>query len=287
MINDKVKKILSIPPEQLGEGTNMKVDLVDTVEDTYFDFTRVFINEIKKNNIIGERTVFIIPVGPIEPYPKIVRVINEEKICCKNVVIINQDEWCTDNGKKFIPYSSPLSFRRFMDETFYSKIDPELNVKKENRIFPDLKNPDAIAKIIDQLGGVDICFASLGIPGHVAFNDPPEPGENISAEEYKNLGTRVVNISRETIVQNSLKFGGSIDFIPTKALTIGIKEILTSRMIHMSFMRDWHAAIVRKFIHGPVTSNFPASLLQEHTNVNVVISKNAAKLPLGELPYLR
>jgi glucosamine-6-phosphate deaminase len=281
-----MEKILSILPEELGKNTNMKVDIVDTVEDTYFDFTRVFINKIKENNREGKNTVFIVPVGPVEPYPKIVRVINEERINCNNVVIINQDEWCTDDGKELIPYSSKLSFRRFMDLNFYSKIDTKLNIKKENRIFPSLQNLNLISEKITEFGGVDICFGSLGLPGHIAFNDPPEPGENISVEEYKNLGTRVVTVTHETIAENSLKYGGCLDVIPKKALTIGIKEILTSRMIHMSFMRDWQPAIVRKFIHGPITTEFPASMLQEHNNIHVVISRNAARLPLGEIPYL-
>lgn len=275
---NNIKNFLFIPPEDLGKGTNIKVEIVDTIEDTYHDFARVLLNEIK-NNKAKKRTVVVLPVGPTEVYPKIVRIINLEKINCNNLVVINMDEYCNYDDNDYISYSSNLSFRRFMDENFYSKINPELNIKKENRIFPDPKDPNAIVKKIEQLGGIDICLGSLGFTGHIAFNDPPESEENISLEEFRNLTTRVVNLTRETIVQNSLKVGGNIDIIPKKAITLGMKEILSAKKIYIYLMRDWHAAILRKFMHGPVTPKVPGSLLQEHSCVNVVASLNAAKIP--------
>lgn len=286
MTGKNTMSFLYITPEDLGKGTNIKVEIVDTIEDTYHDFARVFTDEIKRNNKAKKRTVAILPVGPTEPYPKIVRLINLEKINCENVVIINMDEFCTNDGKDYIPYESGLSFRKFMDEEFYSKIDPELNVKKENRIFPDPKNPEATAKKIEQVGDIDICLGSQGLTGHMAFNDPPAPGEDISKEEFKSLSVRVINLACESIVQNALKYGGSMDIVPKKAVTIGMKEILSAKKLYMYFMRDWHPAIVRKAIHGPVTPKFPGSFIQEHPDVKAIISKNAAKLPIDKIPYL-
>lgn len=275
---NNIKNFLFIPPRELGKGTNIKVEIVDTIEDTYHDFARVLLNEVK-NNKAKKKTVIVLPVGPTEVYPKIVRMINLEKINCNNLIVINMDEYCNYAGNDYIPYSHDLSFRRFMDENFYSKINPELNIKRENRIFPDPKDLEAMVKKIEQLGGIDICIGSLGFTGHIAFNEPPESEENISVEEFKNLTTRVVDLTRETIVQSALKVGGNIDIIPKKAVTLGMKEILSAKKIFIYLMRDWQAAILRKSIHGPITPKVPGSLLQKHPCVNVVASFNAAKIP--------
>lgn len=270
----------SILPEEIQKNTNMNITLLETPEEIFFDFARVFINEIKKNNSMDKKTVAILPVGPTEPYNTIVRIINDEKINCKNVIILNMDEYCTNDSKDYIPSSNKISFRRFMNNRFYSLINPELNIKEENRIFPDPKYPENIGKKIDELGGVDICLGSIGYTGHIAFNDPPESGDNINPEEFKNLPTRVVSLTRETIVQNSLNYRGNFDIIPKKAITIGMKEILSAKKIYMYFMRDWQSAILRKTIFGPVTAKVPASFLQEHQNVKIIFSRNVAIIPL-------
>jgi len=280
MNKDELMKILAIPPEDLGKGTKIKVSLLGSPEEGFSDFARVFLNEIIENNSKNKHTVAILPVGPTEPYPIMVRLINSENINCNNVIIINMDEYISEDGKDYIPISNKLSFRRFMNENFYSKINPDLNVREENRIFPDPKNTGFINKRIKELGGVDICIGGLGFTGHIAFNDPPESDENISLEEYKNMSTRVINLTRETIVQNSLPFGGNVDIIPKKAITLGMKEILSSKKIYMYFTRDWQCAILRKTLHGEISAKVPGSLLQTHPNVHVFISKNACMVPL-------
>ena len=209
---------LFIPAEDLGKGTNMEFDLVETPEDTYNDYARVFLNEVRENNKANKKTVAVLPVGPTEVYSRIARIVNKEKISLRNLIVFNMDEYCNEAGDDFIDYESIFSFRKFMDENFYSKINPELAVKTENRNFPDPKNPGATTKKIDDFDGADIMLGSLGYTGHIAFNDPPEPGEDISIEEFKNLPTRVVDLCRETIVQNSLKIGGNADIIPRKAI---------------------------------------------------------------------
>jgi len=276
----KENNFLFIPPEDLGKGTNMEFYSVETPEDTYNDYARVFLNEIKENNEKNKQTVAILPVGPTEVYLRIVRIVNNEKISLNNLIVFNMDEYCNDNGDDFINYESNFSFRRFMDENFYSKLKPELAVKKENRRFPDPKNLSLTTKYIEDLGGADICLGSLGFTGHIAFNDPPEPGEEISIEEFINLPTRVVDLCRETIVQNSLKIGGNADIIPKKAVTIGMREIMLTKKIYMYFMRDWQAAILRKFMHGPITPEVPASILQKHPFVKVIASENVIAIPI-------
>ena len=132
--------------------------------------------------------------------------------------------------------------------------------------------------------GCDVCFGGIGITGHVAFNDPPEPGEAMSLEAFKELPTRVVRLSRETRLINSITTSrGNIDRIPEFAVTVGMREILESRKVRIYMNRTWQAAIVRKILHGPVTPSVPASLLQEHPDVRFTIAAYVAELPEPQL----
>lgn len=283
MLKKTLSDVYSIPSSELINHTKLNLSIVDTPEETFFDFALAFLKEVVKNNKAKKKTVAIMPCGPTEPYSIMTRLINEERIDCTNVVMINMDEYCTEDGKHLIDTSSGLSFKKFMYENFYDKIDPSLNVKEENRIFPDPQSPEDIPKLIDALGGVDLCLCSLGYTGHLAFNDPPEADDVISDEEFKNLPTRVITLARESLVQNSLKYGGNKDIIPTKAITVGMKELLEARKIVVYFMRDWQAAIFRKALFGPITAQVPGSFLQEHTNVKVVVSKNVTKCPIADI----
>ncbi len=81
-----------------------------------------------------------------------------------------------------------MSFRGFMDRAVYHKLKPELVMPEEQRIFPNPDQLSYIPKLIEQLGGVDICFGGIGINGHVAFN---EASDELGAEEFLAQRTRV------------------------------------------------------------------------------------------------
>lgn len=72
---------------------------------------------------------------------------------------------------------------------------------------------------------------------------------------------------------------GVWDVVPRRAVTVGMREILASRHIHVTLLRSWHAGLWRQALLGPVTGGFPASFLQEHPNVQVTATRLAAALP--------
>jgi glucosamine-6-phosphate deaminase len=166
-----------------------------------------------------------------------------------------------------------------MARRFYDLLDSELRPLPENRIFPDPANLDALPRRIESVGGIDVCFGGIGINGHIAFNEPPEPSERISANEFRCLPTRVLPLSRETLTINSVTVGGDIWTIPPMAVTIGMREILASREIRIYCNRPWQSGIVRRILHGPVTPAVPASFLQEHPNVTFTIADFVADSP--------
>jgi glucosamine-6-phosphate deaminase len=231
-----------------------------------------------------EKVVFIIPVGPVGQYDIWAERCNSEGIGLHDLVLINMDEYLTADGDDFIPLSDPLSFRKHMQEHFFAKIAPELAPPPEQVLFPDPKDPESVPRAIKRYGGCDVCFGGIGITGHVAFNDPPEPDETISLEAFKELPTRVIRLSRESRLINSITTSrGNIDRIPELAVTVGMKEILESHKVRIYMNRTWQSAIVRKILHGPVTPAVPASLLQGHPDVRFTIAEYVAELPEPQL----
>lgn len=231
--------------------------------------------EIKLHNEKGEKTVFICPVGPVGQYPFFVEMVNKERISLKNVWFINMDEYL-DDEKKWVPENHPLSFRGFMNREVYGKIDEELLMPEEQRIFPDPENLSYIPELIEKLGGVDICFGGIGINGHVAFN---EADPSMSPEEFLDQKTRVLEITKETRTANAIgDFGGALEDMPHYCVTIGIYEIAHARKVRLGCFRNWHRAVVRRVAYGEATTDFPVSLLTNHPDINLKITEFVAAL---------
>ena len=271
--------IMTIPPERLGQGSSIKIEILQTPEDIANDFARVMSNTIRANNSQGRRTTFIVPVGPTGQYSRLARLCNIDRISCRDLVVFNMDEYCLADGS-WIAADHPMSFRGFMEREFYSLLDSDLRVPDKNKHYPDPSNLSAFGRDIAEAGGIDICFGGIGINGHIAFNEPPET--TMDAETFRNLGTRVLDVSRETRVVNGIYCaGGSLESIPPKCITVGMKEILASRQLHFYLDWAWQAAVVRRTVHGPVTSAFPGSFLQTHPDCTLTITSAVAALPMA------
>ncbi|MCD2502029.1 glucosamine-6-phosphate isomerase [Clostridium sp. NSJ-145] len=265
--------------EELVNNDVIDVKVLGDAGEVFYEMALDMIEEINKNNEEGKRTVFICPVGPTGQYPIFVRLVNKHKISLKNVWFINMDEYMIDENTP-ISKGHELSFRGFMEKSVYSKIDLDLVMSENQRIFPEVGNEQKVMETIEKLGGVDICFGGIGINGHIAFNEPPEQHEVCTAEDFKNRTTRVLNISRETITINAVgSLGGAIKAMPKMCITIGMKEILSARKIKLYCFRDWHGAIVREGIFGERTVACPLSLLRDHNDVEITLTSNAAKMP--------
>jgi len=278
-------KPLEIAKTDLGKGSSIALEVLADDEAIIARFADDLLMEYRAAREAGRnKVVFIVPVGPVGQFDLVAKRCNREKINLEDLVVINMDEYLTPDGRDFIPLPDPLSFRRHMKDHFYDLLDPQLAPPPSQRLFPDPKNTGAIPSAIEQYGGCDCCFGGVGITGHVAFNDPPEPGENVSLDEFRALPTRVVPLSRETRLINSVTAArGNVERIPEYAVTVGMKEILESHKVRVYMNRHWQSAIVRKILHGPVTAAVPASLLQGHRDVRFVIADYVGELPEPEL----
>lgn len=261
--------------EQLLSSPRIPLEVYPDKPQVFQVIAREMADEIKAGNQAGKSTVFICPVGPVGQYPYFVDIVNSENISLKNCWFINMDEYLGED-MQWIPMDHPLSFRGFMERTVYSKIKPELNLPEERRIFPDPKDLGRIPALIEELGGVDVCFGGIGINGHLAFNEA-EP--NLSIEEFKALKTRVLPISRETRAANAIgDFGGALEDMPTHCVTIGFNEIFSARKIRLGIFRDWHRAVARRAAYGETTADFPVSILAEHPDALIRMTEFVAEL---------
>jgi glucosamine-6-phosphate deaminase len=136
-----------------------------------------------------------------------------------------------------------------------------------------------VPRLIERRGGVDACFGGIGINGHFAFNEPPEPGETMSVEQFAALPTRVLSLTRETRTINSVTVGGEISVIPHRAVTVGMKECLGARRLRLYCNRVWQSAVARRALHGPITAACPASLMRLHPDAVLTVADYVAQPP--------
>lgn len=260
----------------LGRDAKIPIVKLNDSGEVFYELALEMLNAIQANNAAGKPTVFICPVGPVGQYPIFVRLVNRERISLKNCWFFNMDEYLNDDGS-YIDADSPLSFRGFMARNVYRKIAPELLMPEEQRLFPDPRDPGKVDGLIGELGGVDITFGGIGINGHLAFN---EAREDLTAEQFAGLGTRVVELTPETRTANAIgDRGGAVDAMPRLAVTIGIRQILSARKVRLGVFREWHRAVIRQAAYGPVTAHFPASLLQDHPDAVIYANAVASGQP--------
>jgi len=264
---------LSIPPQELGSGTPVRVEIVGDIGDVARHFAQALFDEITGKADL----TMVLPVGPVDQFPLLAQMVNQARLDCREIAIINMDEYLS--GDEWVSIDHPLSFRGYMNRKFYDLLDPDLAPRAENRIFPDPLEPSAVQRIIDARGGLDVCYGGIGINGHVAFNEPPEPGEPIDTDEFAARPTRVLQLTRETITINSNTVGGEISIIPRRAVTVGMKEILSAGRLRFYCNRPWQSAVIRRVLHGPVTAACPASLLRTHPDASVTIARYVAQVP--------
>ena len=148
---------------------------------------------------------------------------------------------------------------------------------EDQRIFPDPKDPGAMDRLLEELGGADACFGGIGITGHLAFN---EPQPELSLDEFASLPSRVLEIAPETRATNCAgDLGGALEDMPRLCVTVGMKQILGARKLRLAVFRDWHRAVCRRAAYGEVTTAFPVTMAQNHPDALLIVNNVAARLP--------
>jgi len=214
------------------------------------------------------------PIGPTEQLPLVAQLVNGMELDLTHAHFWGMDEWYL-NGTE-VGENHPLSFAKADRELCFDRIRPDLKMPVANQHFPKA-DPKAYIASYDQARCV-LMQGGQGEIKHWAFNDPPKREGKYAdnpptAEEFRKLTTRVVDLHPLTIVQNArTSGGGNIPSVPDKAITVGPTE--TWRAEKMSIWHPgWHdnpfgqrltTFMIAKGMADPCV---PMSLLADHPNV--------------------
>jgi glucosamine-6-phosphate deaminase len=270
----------SLTVENLPQSVKERITVVANLDALNAAVAAEFADALEQKQKAGELLTVIAPVGPLD-YSYFAAEVKRRSLSCRHLRTINMDEYL-DEQDRLISVDHPLSFRRFMEQTFFSRLDRDERPEPENIIFPDPDRPETVTELIDRIGGADICWGGLGITGHFAFNDPPAMlGEAEDLESLRNCRTRKLTISPMSRAQMAMGgTNGNLEILPERAVTLGMYEMLKSKRIRLTFMRSWHAGLWRRALLGEVSSSFPGSLIQEHPDYSLIMTELAAAAPL-------
>lgn len=205
-----------------------------------------------------------LPTGrtPLALYRELGR-LHAEGTDFSGVITFNLDEFLG------VPPSHPGSYRSFMEEHLFRHV----NIPTERHNFLDgaatdpQRECDRYERAIAEAGGIDLQIAGIGTNGHIGFN---EPARELQARTHR------VTLTVETRRSNAALFGGDLASVPTEALSMGMASILGARAIVLLATGSAKASCVERVVNGSVTTDLPASFLQLHQHVDIMLDEAAA-----------
>ena len=161
----EVRKILSMTPDEVIKAAKGQLVVFDTLDEVYDYLAEEMVREFAKA-AKGKKIVnFIMPVGPTQPYRLMAEKINYRQISLKNVRFFFMDEYVDDEKDELIPMTNPLSFRGQIGPLLFDRIRPDLLMPKSQIIFPTPANISDLPKMINDAGGIEVCYGGIGIHG--------------------------------------------------------------------------------------------------------------------------
>lgn len=198
---------------------------------------------------------------PTDLYQLLIEGNQKNELSFKGVSTYNLDEYVG------LDATHSQSYAHFMRENLFNHID--IDQKKTylpNGVASDLQSEceryDALVKSL----AADVQLLGIGTNGHIAFN---EPGSSFEST------THVIELTEQTREDNARFFENPED-VPTRAITMGIASILIAKKIILMATSESKAEAIQQMIEGPVDTQCPASVLQNHPHVVVIIDKEAA-----------
>jgi glucosamine-6-phosphate deaminase len=156
-----------------------------------------------------------------------------------------------------------------MEQHLFSRVN--LGPERINVLNGAAADPDAecrrYERAIADAGGIDLQLLGIGTNGHIGFNEP--------AREL--IGpTHRVTLKGSTRRSNASLFGGDADTVPAEALSMGMATILKARRIVLIATGKSKARCIELAVNGPITTKLPASFLQLHRDVELMLDEAAA-----------
>ncbi|MEI6561750.1 MAG: glucosamine-6-phosphate deaminase [Verrucomicrobiota bacterium] len=199
---------------------------------------------------------------PLPLYRELIRMHRQEGLDFSRCTTFNLDEYVGLGAEH------PASYRRFMQEHLFAS----LNIPPDHIRIPDGLAADipahcaAYEQAIVEAGGIDAQILGIGGDGHIGFNEPTS-----------SLGsrTRLKTLTVRTREDNA-RFFASPGEVPHHVITMGIGTILDARSLVLLAFGAAKAEAVAAMVEGPITAMVPASALQMHPVVKVLLDEPAA-----------
>ena len=201
----------------------------------------------------------------MEPvYQRFCRDAKEQGLDVSQLISFNLDEYIG------LSPEHPQSYHYYMNHHLFDHLD----FAKQKTFLPEGMPDDVDAhcqqysqKIADH-GGIDLQLLGVGSNGHIGFNEPGTPF---------NSRTHVVHLSEQTRLDNG-RFFDSMDEVPSRAITMGMKDIMEAHEIVFIATGDNKAQVMLDLYESAVDEQMPASMLKEHKNTLFIVDKKAAAL---------
>lgn len=199
-------------------------------------------------------------------YRELAEMSREGKVDFSGVVTFNLDEYAG------LAPGHPQSYHHYMHRNFFDHVNiPPGNINIPSVTAGD-KDMNAFCREYDEritaAGGIDLQVLGIGVNGHIGFNEP---------DQFLNVGTYLVDLSKETIEANS-RFFDTVEEVPRRAITMGMGSIMRAGRILLLAGGKNKAAAIRDTVSGKITTGVPASFLQLHREVTIIVDREAAAL---------
>ena len=238
--------------------------IIASEDSDVFEFSADFIHaqiSKKSSSVIGLAT----GCTPLEIYGRLRNLFVAGELSFSDVSTFNLDEYVG------LSPTSPQSYRYYMQVNLFDHVD--IDPKKTH--LPTCGDPQDASSVsrkyeaaILNSGGIDLQLLGIGANGHVAFN---EPTSSLASR------TRIKTLTDETVRDNHQFFAGG-ETQPNLAITMGVATIMEARQLLLVAVGDSKALAVRHMIEGAISARWPATALQNHPDVTVVLDSCAAKL---------
>jgi glucosamine-6-phosphate deaminase len=232
---------------------------------------------IRSKNARDEKAVLGLATGstPTAVYDELIRLHREDGLSFKNVITFNLDEYFPMRPDEL------QSYNRFMREHLFDHID----IFAANAHVPDGTTPrnkvaeycQRYERMIKDAGGIDYQLLGIGRTGHVGFNEPGSPRES---------RTRLITLDRITRKDAASDFFGEWH-VPRKAITMGVDTIMSAKKVVLMAWGEGKARVIKKAVEGEITTQLPATFLQQHPAARIVLdTAGAAELTRFKTPWL-
>lgn len=240
------------------------------VADSYEEMSKRAANIVAAQVVIKPKCILGLATGgtPIGMYKEMIRLYKENEVDFSEVKTFNLDEYYP------IRKDNEQSYAWYMNENLFKYI----NIPAKNNYIPNGENPNvdvecnAYDELISSSGGIDLQVLGIGNNGHIGFNEPDVCFES---------GTHLVELDQETIEANA-RFFLTEEEVPRQAISMGIRTIMHSKKILLLASGKSKARIIRDTLFGDISPNVPASILQLHNDVTIILDHEAARIVIEE-----